>query len=474
MAAGGDLRQFVVVAAQFVEPLPSGELIEGARHLLEQYLDDPELEYEVVAIPSHGWIRYTYDGHTTLPDGDMVIALRMPSGEAVDAFRSAAARANERSIVAGNPPVFVRGGADLVGGATEYFCPANLDQLLFADRAAARRLIHADHLRQRGLRGAGVNIVVIDHGFDRQRVTNFGGGWAQQGRVPGTTTHGHGVMVVRNICDIAPDATFWDLPLIPLAIDNVEAFLATALPALQHVLDYITGLPRPGPWVLVNPWAIFDRARESHLGDYTENRQLGGHDFNNLIGQAAGIGIDIVFGAGNCGQFCPDRRCGVLDRGPGSSIWGANSHRDVITAGAVRADARWLGNSSQGRGQPLLGLNKPDFCAPSNFRDGGDAFTGSAQERPGYIDQPYVANTGTSAACGVAAGVVAALRGLWGPVTVPAGATLPGALIPRLNATARATEGPGWKRHLGHGVIDAEAAFQNLDGQFPAAQGPYP
>jgi hypothetical protein len=33
-------------------------------------------------------------------------------------------------------------------------------------------------------------------------------------------------MIVRNICDAAPDAIFWDLPLIPLAIHNVNAFIS--------------------------------------------------------------------------------------------------------------------------------------------------------------------------------------------------------------------------------------------------------
>jgi hypothetical protein len=266
----------------------------------------------------------------------------------------------------------------------------------------------------------------------------------------------------------------------------VNAFIATALAALQIVVAQITSLPPGlppagrGAWVLVNAWAIFNRASEYPPGEYTENKQVGGHPFNNLIGWAAASGIDIVFGAGNCGQFCPDRRCGKTDYGPGHGIWGANSHRDAITTGAVRTDVRWLGSSSQGHGQPLLGLYKPDLCAPSNFRGSHDAFTGDTDEPwVGDTGTPYIANTGTSAACGLAAGIVTALRGIWGPQTVPAGSVPAGtptsdALIPRLSSTARKTEGPGWNERLGNGIIDAEAAFGNLDASFPATGRPYP
>ena len=52
------------------------------------------------------------------------------------------------------------------------------------------------------------------------------------------------------------------------------------------------------------------------------------------LGSIVNDGIDVVFSAGNCGQFCPDRRCGETDRGPGHSIWGANSHPRVLTFGA--------------------------------------------------------------------------------------------------------------------------------------------
>ena len=159
----------------------------------------------------------------------------------------------------------------------------------------------------------------------------------------------------------------------------------------------------PGPWILVNPWGIYDRRSEYPLGGYTENPfSL----FNLLVAVAVLQDIDVVFAAGNCGQFCPDNRCGERDRGPGHSIWGANSLEPVLTVGAVRADDMWLGYSSQGPGQPrlALGAEKPDLCAASQFREDDDAFS---------------INSGTSAACGLAGGVVAALRSRWDTGSVP-------------------------------------------------------
>src|SRR5205823_643362 len=120
-----------------------------------------------------------------------------------------------------------------------------------------------------------------------------------------------------------------------------------------------------------------------HPLNYSANRE---HPLNIIVGQAASE-HDVVFAAGNCGQFGPMARCGVHDVGPGHSILGANSHPDVLTVGAVRTDGLWLGYSSQGPG--ALYPDKPDLCAASQFSDNEDAYAG---------------NTGTSAACALAAG----------------------------------------------------------------------
>jgi len=158
--------------------------------------------------------------------------------------------------------------------------------------------------------------------------------------------------------------------------------------------------------------------------------------------EAANAGIDVVFCAGNCGQFCPDERCGPGDQGPGNSIFGANCHPRVMSVGAVRADTLWLGYSSQGPGQPLLAHDKPDLCAPSQFCETEDAHT---------------VNRGTSAACALVAGVMAALRSKWNSAAVS-----PDRLRTVLNKYARKTDGLKWNNRFGNGILNAKDAFKHL------------
>jgi hypothetical protein len=148
---------------------------------------------------------------------------------------------------------------------------------------------------------------------------------------------------------------------------------------------------------------------------------------------------------------CPDWRCAPNVIGPGGSILGANCHEDVLTVGAVRADGMWLGYSAQGPGQPRMARKKPDLCASSQFREDDNAFA---------------TNTGTSAAGGMAAGVVAALRSNWNQARVA-----PLKLKKILNDTARKPPGLAWGndlgQRLGNGILDAEAAFKELARQYP-------
>jgi hypothetical protein len=117
----------------------------------------------------------------------------------------------------------------------------------------------------------------------------------------------------------------------------------------------------------------------------------------------------------------------------------------VITAGAVRSDETWVGYSSQGPGPELLAVQKPDLCAPSQFCESYDA---------------ALLSSGSSAACAMTAGVVAALRGnpKWDQVTVP-----PETLRVALTTSARKPAGPaGWDNRLGFGILDAAAAIAAL------------
>ena len=347
-------------------------------------------------------------------------------------------------------------GADLPISLAEYWSPSETSDPLFGNRRGADALLGTDYLRQRqDASGNGVNVVVVDQGVDKELVRRlggtFGGGWTKPSlRNPGETKGGHGAMLVRNVLSIAPNVTIFDCPAVPEEIGNVRRFLSEIHAAYSHMLGGIAHLRSVdpgkwgGPWVFLNAWATFNRGTEQPPGDYTNNPD---HQFNKLISRTVSSGFDVVFAAGNCGQFQSSRKCGNCDQGPGHSILGANSHPRVLSVGAVRVDGMWLGYSSQGPGQSKMARHKPDLCAPSQFHETDDAYTGS---------------TGTSAASALAAGVVAALRTRWDASALP-----PDELKMLLMLTARRREGQEWNRQLGNGILDSAAAFDEAARRKP-------
>ena len=354
------------------------------------------------------------------------------------------------------------GGGSAAGGVAtwQHWCPPGT----FATRAQAHRLIGAEALGGARLDGAGVNVVIVDSGVSERYVTDelgatFGGGLEWTGpsrrRVPGRPDTAytpaprlHGDMVARNVLALAPSATIFDLPLIPERIERPWFFSLTA--ALAYwALDSWTRARASGPWVVVSPWAIFDRLAEAVPGNYTERRS---NPLNRIVIDMT-TRHDMIFSAGNSGQFCPAPRSGAYDRGPGRSILGANALEEVLCVGASRADALWVGASSQGPGPASLsrgGIDqKPDLSAPSWFRDPLDA---------------GLADTGTSAAAAVAGGAVAALRSGWDTHAVS-----PGRLKSILREAARPFWHVDWNGRAGTGVIDLRATVAALEGEAAAA-----
>ena len=455
MAEEPVIRQYCVLPAHAdLYPVYQHEdfntAIEGVQRYLYRKLPSFSEKFEVIALPTRNWSLHLSDiPEPSPPPSELVISLLLNDENMLVDYREAI-HDLDGTI-----------GADIAASPTEYWCPAGIDQLLFGNREASRQLINANMLKRQNLEGDGVNVVVVDHGLDLRDIPpgRFGGGWSHMNpatgavQLPGQTRGEdaqHGRMMVRNILDAAPHSRMYDFPLIPPRIWNINLFVSDANAAFNQLLSdigFLSHWPQwSGPWVLVNPWAIFDRRPERPLGDYTDNLA---HPLNLAVTRAVNQGLDVVFCAGNCGQFCPDQRCGPRDQGPGQSIFGANSHPRVISVGAVRVDTRWHGYSSQGPGQTnmaipgsLLPLRKPDLCAPSNFSETHDAYT---------------ANTGTSAACGVTAGVVAALRSKWKP-----GSVSPDMMRVIVSLTARQTEGPGWNGRLGNGILNVDNALQVL------------
>jgi len=446
-----DVRHYVVLhtTAELWAAYARGDL-KGVQAYIAHSLRGGDMiarRFEVVALPSNP---VRVPGVEQRVPRQLVVGLIMTNAAAAGDFQD---RVQDQ-----RGEVFIGSGADLPFFGADHWCPSEASDPIFADRAAAEVLLGVPYVRdQHGLKGANVNVVIVDQGLDAAVLgSSYASGWPVQQKLPGTTVspgtptlRTHAMMIANNVLQVAPDVRLFDLPMVPpRIIDVCDFFLHTADAAYRTMLDgiaqYRANGQFPGPWILVNAWSIYDRKPEHPAGSYTNGPQ---HAFNQMVVQAVGSGIDVVFAAGNCGQFCPDMRCGGLDRGPGRSIFGANSLDQVLSVGAVRADTLWLGFSSQGPGQPLLGLDKPDFCAPSQFCETTDA---------------YATNGGTSAACALTAGVVAGLRSnpKWGPAQVP-----PGTLQSILNAQARKTNGP--RNRVGNGILDAHAAFDELVKQYP-------
>lgn len=352
----------------------------------------------------------------------------------------------------------------------DHWCPSAAAGRHFATSALAGERIGVPALRVAGATGEGVNVVVVDHGVDPAQLppgSSFGRHWVrlvpgqppQQTATPPPLSRAelrHGTMIARTVLSIAPKATIWDLRVVPRPGEVISRLLDVKLGysvALQDIA--CTPALDCAPWVFVNPWGIYD-GRYDMLQEYVDKQS---HWFTAFIGgvpnggtYAGGVAErrDLVFAAGNAGQFCPSWRQGPNDRGPGRSILGVNGHPRVLSVGAVRADHIWIGYSSQGRSrlrspQSLQGFEKPDLCAPSSFLEQADRAR---------------LNSGTSAASAVAAGVIAALRS-YERINMKPPKT-PAELAGILRDTARPPPVTAWSERRGRGVIDAAAALARL------------
>lgn len=286
--------------------------------------------------------------------------------------------------------------------------------------------------------GHGVKLMIVDTGIDGSRINVSGGFSTNPAVAPGCSPPDHGTMVTFDARIAAPQAMIWDYPLLKSAGNNQwVALLSDAIRMFSEIM--VAVLQTPGPTVVVNSWGMFDRGQDAPVGspqNYSANPR---HPFNQLVTALVGSGADVVFAAGNCGAAAPATPCGNGDTGPGNSIHGANSHPDVITVGAVTVNDDILGYSSEGPGG--LAAQKPDLAGFSHFSGSGI----------------YPADSGTSAACPVVAGVIAALR------SKPNIRSLtPPQLKALLMKSARDIGGTGWDPQSGWGVIDVPAALRLL------------
>jgi hypothetical protein len=229
----------------------------------------------------------------------------------------------------------------------------------------------------------------------------------------------HAHMIVRNILALAGDnrgltgATpalkrrkmirFYDVPVIPGRVTTVqtgrdEPPLGTAelinfqYAAIRDKITSMTGQEANDLKIIVNAWGVKDRFRETPHGAFTETS---GHALNQTIMELhANHRVRIVFAAGNNGLFTSDPTVGRLDRGPKRSLFypAALDGERIWTVGASDVNGMWIGLSSQGPPPDGITTEKPDYNMPSHFCETVDS---------------HVMNTGSSASCGLLAGLLA-------------------------------------------------------------------
>lgn len=290
--------------------------------------------------------------------------------------------------------------------------------------------LKVDTIWNEGCDGSEVRIGIVDSGIDGSdtRLRFAGDGWAPPGQPgPGSGSPGsHGSMCAFDAVSICPAAKTYDLRV--LSATDIPTLISDALRAFQWAIDHYR---RDGtPQVLSNSWGMYQESWGPN--NYSRDPK---HPFTRKAVEAVRIGILVSFAAGNCGSFCPASRCGS-DVGPGASIWGANSHPEMITFGAVNLLEEWIGYSSQGPG--AISPFKPDVCSISHFK--------------GY----RAVDNGTSAANPVGAGLLGLM------ISKAAGQRTrlsQGRALSILQLSAKDILSIGWDSCSGYGVIQGRAAW---------------
>lgn len=316
-----------------------------------------------------------------------------------------------------------------------------------ADVAA---MLDQSGLWDRGMTGENVAVAIMDTGINLAHletkmgwVPNFdsANSWVKPGSPhhPGEYPVGHGTMCAFDVLIAAPWATLLDFPI--LFNQGINAVLSSALVTFSNILnERRTGaLTGYSGVVLSNSWAVFHPSWDfppGHPGRYIDNPN---HPFFLQLESLARNGVDMFFAAGNCGADCPDGRCHNVTT---HSIRGANASIDVLSiAGCDINDSR-VGYSSQGPSIPGIPGDKPDITSYTHFV-GSEAFGVG------------VPDSGTSAACPVAAGCMAALRTRISPQVQGANWMNTYLLYDHFRHNAATPSGlaAGWNGDYGHGII---------------------
>jgi subtilisin family serine protease len=311
-------------------------------------------------------------------------------------------------------------------------------------------LLKTSTLASRGMDGSNVMVAIVDTGINidhlksRGKNPKFDAGksWTPvESLIPGNMPVDHGTMCAFDVCITAPNCTLIDFALLQSQAEGssvMDGFLSDAVKAYSKLLEFLsTDEETKPPLVVNNSWGMFHPSWDfpvGNPGNYSDNPD---HPFNIIVESLEDAGADILFAAGNCGQECPDGRCqGVTNR----PIYGANSHPSVLCVAGITINKVRLGYSSQGPGR--LDNNKPDLSAYTHFK-GSDV---------------YSADGGTSAACPVAAGVIAAIRSKYSQSNLT-----PAQLRNLLRRSAEDLGSVGFDYDCGFGLINVSGLIDSLE-----------
>jgi len=318
--------------------------------------------------------------------------------------------------------------------------------------------LHVNQLGGKHLDGHDVAVAVVDTGINLQHLKNKIGhaphfdaaaSWKPPGTPPpnpGNWPVNHGTMCAFDVLIAAPQATLVDFPVLSAHFPGGGSIMSGTLSAALAAYGFMRtsrlsgALKHYRALVASNSWGIFHPSWDfppGHPGRYCDNPN---HPFNVQLGAIAAAGIDVIFAAGNCGAPCADGRCQGRTVG---AIMGASAMPDVLTIAGCDTQDQRVGYSSQGPSIAKMFQQKPDVTSYTHFL-GSEAFGAGTPD------------SGTSAACPVAAGCVAAFRS---STKIPPGTFPPAKLFTTVRQTARQKIGPNhsWNGDYGFGILDPVA-----------------
>jgi subtilisin family serine protease len=326
-------------------------------------------------------------------------------------------------------------------------CLTCIDSPPLGTAADVEALLGVADLRACAIDGSGVLVAIVDTGLNLEYLEGKGktpkflaeASWGYGGQLPlGSMPVDHGTMCAFDVCIGAPACTLIDVALLRPFGGGMQALLSDAVRAYSHLRDVLTGRLRPADLrglVVSNSWGMFHPSWDLPPGDAGNYSDNPNHPFNRAVGALEALGADILFAAGNCGPQCPDSRCQDVSD---DAIYGANGHPAVLSVAGVDTARERVGYSAIGPGR--LAERKPDISGYTHFK-GSEVFESDA---------------GTSAACPVVAGIVAAVRSK--RALDPADAdTSPAAIRGLVTSTARDLGAAGYDAEHGYGVVDAAA-----------------